>query len=124
MNTTKELLTIEFRYYDKPISSEFSGCKTKTITIGVFDTLEQAIEEGNKALNTLAKSFEVRHDDKFKLNHLFGKPNRLVTNTCYSTNGIQYFATITKLEFNDLTDTIDNTFKSVERYKEHKQLLK
>ena len=117
---TKELLTIEFRYMDKPKSEYFSGHETKRITIGIYDTLEEAIEEGNKVINTLSKTFEVRHDDKFKLKYLFGYPDRLVTNTCYPTNKIQYFAKITKLSFDNLEDTINEAFKAGERYKEFK----
>jgi len=69
-------------------------------------------------LIVLSKSFEVRYDDKFKLKHLFGTPQRLVTNCCYSTKGIQYFAKITSLVFDDLSETIDETFKAAKRYKE------
>lgn len=120
---TKELLTIEFRYYDKPKSEAFSGYETKTITIGVFDTLEDAVIEGTKVVAELAKSFEVRHDDKFAINGLFGLPNRLVTNCCYPTKGIQFFAKITKLEFNSLNKTITETFEAFYRYKEYKKSL-
>jgi hypothetical protein len=77
----KELLTIEFRYHDRPMGECDSVYKTKRITLGVFDTLKEAIDEGNKALEVLSKTFEVRHDDKFKIKGLFGLPNRLVTNT-------------------------------------------
>jgi hypothetical protein len=121
---SKELLTIEFRYHDKPRSEHYSGYANKTITVGIFDTLEEAIDEGNKALDILSKSFEVREDDKFKLKHLylFGCPKRLVTNTCYPTKGIQYFAQITELKFDDLNETVNETFKALERYKEHKYL--
>ena len=117
---TKELLTIEFRYNDKPKNVDCSEYKSKTITIGVYDTLEEAITEGNKALDVLSETFEVRADDKFKLHYLFGSPKRLVTNCCYSTSGIQYFARITKLKFDDLSETINETFKAVKRYKEYK----
>jgi len=83
----------------------------------MYDTLSEAINEGNKCLNKLSKRFQVRPDDKFKLNHLFGAPKRLVTNTCYPTNGIQYFAKITRMKFDSLEDTIDETFKALERFK-------
>ena len=115
----KELLTIEFRYHDKPKYGSDSEYKSKTITIGIYDTLEEAIVEGNKVLVVLSKTFEVRVDDKFKLNHLFGSPQRLVTNTCYSTNGVQYFANIRELKFDDLGETVNETFKAFERYKEY-----
>lgn len=116
----KELLTIEFRYHDKPISDDFSGHSTKTITIGVFDNLEEAIAKGNECLQILSKSFEIRTDDKFQLKWLFGSPKRLVSNTCYPTKGIQYFAKITPLNFENLDETIAETFKALDRYKEHK----
>lgn len=118
---TKELLTIEFRYCDIPKSEDFSGYTNKTITIGIYDTLEEAIQEGNKILTVLSKKFEVRSNDKFKLKYLFGFPKRLVTNTSYPTNGIRYFANITKLKFDDLGDTIEEVFKASERYKEYKR---
>lgn len=118
---TKELLTIEFRYHDKPKGEWDSGCPNKTITIGIYETLEEAIVEGNKTLEVLSKTFEVRPEDKFKLKALFGSPQRLVTNCCYSTKGIQYFAKITKLEFSDLTETVEETFKAFDRYLEYKK---
>lgn len=116
----KELLAIEFRYYDVPKNKDFSGHESKTITIGIYDTLEEAIMQGNKTLDILSKKFEVRPDDKFKLRHLFGIPQRLVTNTCYTTKGIAYFAKITTLKFDDLGDTIEEVFKATERYRKHK----
>ena len=117
----KEMVSIEFRYHDKPKSHLFSGSKDKTITIGIFDTLEEAIVEGNKALDVLAKSFEVRSDDRIVLKGLFGAPTKLVTNCCYPTKGIQYFAKIVTLKFDDLSETIYETFKAFDVYKEYKQ---
>jgi len=119
---TKELLTVEFRYHDAPRGEWDSECRTKEITIGIYDTLEEAIEKGNEVLNSLSYTFEVRSDDKFKLKYLFGTPQRLVTNCCYTTKGIQYFAKITQLKYEDLGNTVDETFKALERYKEHKRL--
>lgn len=116
---TKELLTIEFRYHDSPTGEFDGGYRTKRITIGVFDTLEEAILEGNKAIAVLSNTFQVRADDKFKLHGLFGHPHRLVTNCCYPTKGIQYFAKITALKFDDLSETVAETFNAFERYKAH-----
>lgn len=113
----KELLTVEFRYQDQPEDVTNSVCRKKTITIGIFDTLEEAIEKGNKSLEILSKHFQVRPNDKFQLHYLFGYPCRLVTNCCYPTNGIQYFAKITPLRFDDLSNTIKETFDAFERYK-------
>ena len=113
----KELLKIEFRYLGINRHGDDWDCKKETITIGIFDTLEEAINEGNKTLDLLSAYFEVRSEDRFKIKHLFGYPKRLVTNTCYPTYGIQYFATITALKFKDLTGAINEALESHEKYK-------
>ena len=117
----KELVTIEFRYYDAPACDGLSGYTENRITIGVFDNIDEAIIAGNKAIDELSVNFEVRKDDKFMNNFLFGNPKRLVSNCCYPTNGIQYFAKITPLIFNSLRETIDEAFLASYRYKEYKE---
>lgn len=108
---TKELLTVEFRYNNYVPHNDFeTGYKTKTITLGVFDTLEEAITEGNKALEVLSKSFNIK--ERFKLRGLFGRPDRLVTD---SKMGL--FAKIEQLRFNDLSETVTEVFAALERYK-------
>ncbi|PXV62348.1 hypothetical protein CLV62_12036 [Dysgonomonas alginatilytica] len=116
----KELLTIEFRYNDKPKNPDFSGYTTKTITIGIFDTLDEAIKAGNEAVKELAKSFEVRQDDKFQLIYLDGYPNRLVSNCCYSGQKATFYAKIKTLDFCDLPSTVSDILEANERYKSYK----
>ncbi len=116
---TKELLAVEFRYMDA--TGTDYDYKTKTVTIGIYDTLEEAITAGNETLKTLSKTFEVRSDDKFMLKFLFGNPKRLVTNTCYPTKGIQYFATITKLDYLDINLAVSETLLASDRYKQYKK---
>lgn len=112
---TKELLTVEFRYNDYTPHNEFeTGYKTKTITLGVFDTLEEAIAEGNKALEILSKSVKIK--ERFKLRGLFGRPDRLVTN-----NQMWIFAKIEQLRFNDLSETVTEVFAALKRYKDYKE---
>jgi len=118
--SAKELLTIEFRYYDKPVNNDMAGYMTKTSTIGVFDTLEEAVIAGNNALKELSSTFELRSKDKFEINGLVGSPKRLVTNTCYPTKGIEYFAKITKLYFAGIVETVRETLNAFERYKTFK----
>lgn len=118
---TKELLTIEFRYNDHVIGKDDYDYRSKKITIGVYDTIEEAVTEGNKKLEVLAEKFEIR--DKFKVRGLFGSPDRLITNYCSRKNGIQLFAKITKLNFDDLGETMDEAFKAVDRYKKFKKSL-
>lgn len=54
----KELLTIEFRYNDRPSGiCPATSCK-KIITIGIFDSLEEAVRAGNETLKTLSSIFK------------------------------------------------------------------
>lgn len=89
---TKELVTIEFRYHDKPKGEHDSNYKSKTITIGVFDTIEEAIIEGNKALELLESKFKLHAfpkgdkaaKERFSKNGgCFGNAKKLVTNLAY-----------------------------------------
>lgn len=117
----KELVSIEFRYYDSPKCDGLSGYTETSITIGVFDNIDEAIIAGNKAIDELSVNFEVRADDKFMNNYLFGNPKRLVTNFCYATNGIQYFAKITPLIFKSVKEMVGETFLAYSRYKKYKE---
>lgn len=115
----RELLTIEFRYFDSPLHDGGSGYKTKRITIGIFDTLEEAVQKGNCVIQELSKQFEVRQDDKFAVHGLFGLPMRLVSNCCYPTNGVSYFAKITTLDFADIPTTISEAFEATARHRRY-----
>lgn len=118
----KELLEIEFRYHDRPIGSCPATSCSKTIAIGIFDTLEEAVKAGNETLKVLSEHFQVRADDRFKVRGLFGLPDRLVTNCCYTTKGVAYFARITPLKFDDLSETIAETFKAYDRYRQYRRI--
>ena len=71
--------------------------------------MEEAVEKGNEVLKALSE-----------VEGLFGFPDRLVSNCCYPTKGIQYFAKITPLKFDDLDSMIQETFDAYERYKFYK----
>jgi hypothetical protein len=110
MNTTKQLLTIEFRYTTKN-----DDYKSKTVTIGVFNTLDEVIIEGNKQLEILESKFKLhKFPDGFKANKerfsknggWFGSSTKLVTNLAYLKTPFQFFAKITELKYNNLEDSI------------------
>ena len=115
---SRELLTVEFRYTDKRQDENDVAYLSKKITIGIYDTIEQAVKAGNEVLNVLSKTFEIRKDDRFKMNGLFGFPDRLVSNCCYPTKGIQYFAKIEKLVTQNIEEVISEAFVAAERYRE------
>ena len=116
--TTKQLLTIEFRYSIKPKSDNDSMHKTKTVTIGVFDTFDEAIIEGNKQLEVLEKHFKLntnwnRKDRFSKSGGCFGSAKKLVTNLAYLQTPFDFYAKITELKYFDLEDTIVEVLKDI-----------
>ena len=121
---TKELLTIEFRYMD----SKNEWHESKTITIGVFDTLTEAIQHGNKVLQELETKFDLHkfpdgtqaEKKRFGLNNgCFGLPTRLVSNQAYLKTQFDFYAKITQLVYVDLVDTLSVIEEANKRYKEH-----
>lgn len=126
---TKELVTIEFRYHDKSKGEHGIDYKTKTITIGVFDTLEEAIVEGNKALEVFEKHFKLHvfpnkgeaKKERFSKNGgCFGTANRLITDLAYLQTPFNFFAKIQQLKYGDVDETIMEVLEATKRYKEYK----
>lgn len=122
----KFLLTIEFRYQDSPkCSGQYSQHITKTITLGVFDTRDEANLNGNKALEIFEKRFKLNPNynkkDRFSNNGgCFGYPKDLITNLGYIQTPFEFFAKITPLKYDDIEETINNVMDAVKRYKEFK----
>ncbi len=122
---TKELVTIEFRYLDAPKSDLVGPHKSKKITIGVYDTLDEAMNAGNKALEVLEDYFKLNtaynKKERFSKNGgCFGYPNRLITNLGYLQTPFEFYASITKLSYDDLDQTILDVVEAGKRYKEFK----
>ena len=111
---TKQLLTVEFRYYSvqKP---DLSGSYNKSkVTIGIYDTIEEAVKFGNDTLQSLSGCFDFG-GDKFKVNGLYGRPNRLVCDYS-SKHKVQVFCNIEELNFDDLTKVMKDALNSQAEY--------
>jgi len=122
---TKELLTIEFRYHDVPKGEYDSEYKSKTITIGVFDTLEDAIVEGNKAMEVFEDYFKLNphynKKERFSTNGgCFGYPKRLITALGYLQSPFEFYAKIEQLKYDNVDQTIIEVLEANKRYKEYK----
>jgi len=114
----KHLVTVEFRYTDN--SKEESDYKSKTVTIGVFDTFDSAIIEGNKALEVFEKHFKLNPNwnkkERFSKNGgCFRTPNRLVTNLAYLQTPFEFYANITRLDYLDIEQTILEVLKATKK---------
>lgn len=126
----KFLVTIEFRYNDAP---KYEGGSTqhpnKKITIGVFDTRDEANVEGNKSLEIFEKYFKLNPNynkrERFSNNGgLFGSPNDLVCDGTWVLTPFRVFAKITKLKYGDVEKSILEALEATRRYSEYEKLQK
>jgi hypothetical protein len=101
----KYLLQIEFRYHAIPKSNSpyASDCYNKKIAIGIYDSVEDAIKEGNKALEVLKEKFK--------------------SNECFSKNGGEFFAEIETLHFEDLASAMEDVFNANERWLQKQEVI-
>jgi hypothetical protein len=121
----KELVTIEFRYYDIPENENFSGFNSKTITVGVFDTFDEAIVKGNEALEIFEKHFKLNkawnRKARFSKNGgVFGSSNRLITQLTYLQTPFEFYAKIQQLKHIDVEKTIIEVLDATKRFREYR----
>lgn len=99
----KYLVAVDFRYNGKP---DKIGCTTysKTLTIGIYNSFDDAIESGNKFLEYMESIFNLRHSkrDRFgKTNGPFRDKTTLISNLGYLKTPFVFYAKITTLNFAD-----------------------
>ena len=112
----KYIVQIEFRYRAIPQSHNAytSDCYSKEITIGIYDSIDEAIKQGNKSLNVLKAKFSF--NDCFSKNGgIFGTANKLVCNF-NNRNKPQFFAEIKTLHFDDLASVMEDVFNANEKW--------
>lgn len=114
----KFMLELELRY--REVKNGDDRYRTPKIIIGIYDSWDAAAKKGNDIIaDVLAKEFEVRADDKFTRNYLYGSPLNLVTNTCYSRGKPEYFFRIERLNItNDVEAFVTAAIAKYEKYKE------
>lgn len=116
----KYLLTFEFRYTAMSETEYDSQYKTKTVTIGVFDTLDESIKVGNENLKELSKKLTVKDGESFKKVHLFGNPRTLVSNI-FTKDKVNFYGKIDTLDYEDLAATVSEALEARKQYDEFKQ---
>ena len=125
----KYLVRIEFRYSDAPETEDRSTYKNKKVTIGVYDTFEDACQDGNNLLEVLEGKFELHQfpdgrkasQERFSKNGgCFGSKNTLVTNLAYLKTPFEFYATIETLKYNPIDEVIENVVSASKRYMDYK----
>ena len=129
MNMEKYLVRIEFRYSDAPETEDGYSSKNKMVTIGVYDTFEEACQNGNNLLEVLESKFELHQypdgskasKERFSKNGgCFGSKKTLVTNLAYLKTPFEFYAKIETLEYNPIDEIIENVVRASKRYINYK----
>ena len=122
----KYLVTVEFRYSDVPKTYYDCSSKSKIVTIGVYDTFEEACKNGNNLLELLESKFELHvfpdgskaSRERFSKNGgSFGSKKNLVVSLAYLKTPFDFYAKIDTLKYDDIDEVIDEVVNSVEEYK-------
>lgn len=129
----KYLVKIEFRYSDAPETEDGSTSKNKMVTIGVYDTFEDACLNGNNMLEILESKFELHQfpdgrkasKKRFSKNGgCFGSKNTLVTNLAYLKTPFEFYAKIETLKYNSIDDAIEDVVSSSKRYRNYEKEMR
>lgn len=120
----KYLVQIEFRYkampkYTSPYASNGYSNYNRKITIGIFDSMDEAIKQGNESLRVLKTKFSF-NDYFFKNGGVFGTAKTLVCNF-ENRNKPQFFAEIKTLHFDDLISVMEDVFNENEKWLQNKE---
>lgn len=125
----KYLVRIEFRYSDASETEDGYSSKNKMVTIGVYDTFEEACQNGNNLLEVLESKFELHQypdgskasKERFSKNGgCFGSKKALVTNLAYLKTPFDFYVKIDTLEYIPIDEVIENVVRASKRYINYK----
>lgn len=125
----KYLVRIEFRYSDAPETEYGWHDKNKVVTIGIYDTFEDACKSGNNLLGVLESKFELHQfpdgrkasKERFSKNGgSFGSKKNLVTNLAYLKTPFDFYAKIETLEYSPIDKVIEDVVSASKRYMKYK----
>ena len=121
----KYLVRIEFRYSDAPEIEDGNTFKIKKVTIGVYDTFEDACQNGNNLLEILESKFKLHQfpdgrraaRERFGKNGgCFGSKNTLITNLAYLKTPFEFYAKIETLKYTPIDEVIEEVVNASKRY--------
>lgn len=116
---TLYLVNIEFRYRDYSKEEDRLTQHSKTVTIGIYNSYEDAKKAGNAML-------EKELESRFPLNKNRNNKNRfgetytkyLISDLAYLTTPFSFFASIKELKLDSVGETIETILESEKRYRE------
>lgn len=117
------VVDLELRYADEPRDGrEYPADISKTITVGIYNTYEEAMQAGNAMLETELET-------RFPLNKNWNRKERfggfytknLISDLAYLITPFHFYAHIKKLEISSISDAIDEALNAESRYEEWKK---
>lgn len=126
----KYLVTIAFNYSDAPKYEGDYNFKQEKITIGIYDTFNEACTNGNNLLEFLESKFELHQfpdgskaskiKNRFSKNGgCFGGKHDLITNLAYLKTPFNFSAKIVTLKYKPIDEVVNNIIESVKRYRDY-----
>jgi len=121
----KYLLNIEFRYSKVPEKEFLHSSTSDTITIGVYDSFNEACERGNKTLELLERKFPlhvfpngtVAPRQRLSENGgAYGSRKWLISNLGYIKTPFTFYIKITTLTYDDIDYKVDQIVRDTKEY--------
>ena len=121
----KYLVNIEFRFHTPPTYEQDSGFRSKKITIGVYDTFDEACVNGNRHMEILESKFSLhefpdgRKAKKERFSEhggCFGGKKELITNLAYLNTPFEFYARITTLKYHVIDDVLNEVVEAQKNY--------
>lgn len=118
----KYLVQIKFRYTD--IVGGDERYREDVVTVGVYDTADEAYTKGNEALEVFEQNFPLNPNymrkDRFSATGgCFGYPEHLISNLAYLTTPFSFYASVEPLKIEPVQEKIDAVMAAVKRYKDY-----
>jgi hypothetical protein len=122
MESVMYLVDLGLCYTDQPRGdNDYANHVSKTITVGIYNTYEEAVQAGNAMLAAeLESRFPLNPNYNYK--QRFGEKwtETLISDLSYLTTPFRFFAHIKKLNLGSVGDAVEEALKAEARYKEWK----
>lgn len=117
----RHIATVEFRYHSAPEQGgESPRYRERKITLGVYLSREQAIEEVNKLLPLFEERFKLNPSynrrERFDLGSFSFGDTAIITNRCWVKSNVNFFITIAPLDETPLDEALPAVLQEVGAY--------
>ena len=116
MKSEKFLVSIEFRFGRIPETKYECDETSRRITVGIYDTMDKALEQGNKALDLIKEKLGVEPNfcDKLRENY-YSYP--LVVFYRHMGSPFDLYVSVKTLKFDDIGSVVDDVIKACEEFR-------